>query len=131
MYKRRRLLGTFLGVGVATAALPGLTPVLDDLPWELLLPGAVFLIVNQLIYSYPSAVRGPCASLASVAVLAVIGVLQDTLVWLLASWIGSRLGSGVQVDGFLTALLGGLVLRAVVLVCMAIGPQPAPAGPEE
>ncbi|MFF3498611.1 hypothetical protein [Streptomyces sp. NPDC003247] len=127
MYKRRRVLGTFLGVGVATAALPGLTPVLDDPPWELLLPGAVFLVVNQLIYSYPNAVRGPGASLAMVEILAVIGFLQDTLVWLLASWISSELGSGVHVDGFLSALLGGLVVRAVVLVCMAIGPQPTAA----
>jgi putative membrane protein len=34
---------------------------------------------------------------------------------------------GLHVDGFLTALLAGVVTRATVLVAMTLGPQPEPA----
>lgn len=57
MDKRRRVLGTFLGVTLATVLLPGISTILDSPPWEVVLAGAVFLIVNQLIYSYPSDIR--------------------------------------------------------------------------
>ncbi|SNX63339.1 hypothetical protein SAMN06272735_5147 [Streptomyces sp. TLI_55] len=53
-------------------------------------------------------------------------LLQDTLIWLLVSWIGSALDSGLDVDGFVAALLGGVVVRLTVLALMAIGPQPSP-----
>ncbi|MFD3499251.1 phage holin family protein [Streptomyces sp. NPDC058676] len=124
MYKRRRVCGTFLGVALATAVLPGISLILDSPPLELLLPGAVFLIVNQLIHSYPSAVRS--APPIMLLILAVVGVVQDTLVWLLASWLGSEMDYGLHVDGFLPALLGGVIVRVSVLVVMALGPQPAP-----
>ena len=90
----------------------------------MVLAGTVFLIVNQLIHTYPSAIR--TAPPGAPLVLAAIGVLQDTLVWLLVSWIGSQFDAGLHVDGFLAALLGGLVVRASVLVLMALGPQPVP-----
>jgi len=104
--------------------LPGISLILHDAPWEPLLSGAVFLVLNQLIHSYPNAVRAdhPVVLL----VLAAVGIVQDTLIWLLVSWIGSQLDYGVHVDGFLTALAGGAVMRLTVLAVMAIGPQPVP-----
>jgi putative membrane protein len=125
MYKRRRFLGTYLGVAAAAALLPGITSRLDDgAPWGVVLAGAVFVIVNQLIYTYPHAIRS--APPLALLILAVIGVAQDTLLWLLVSWIGAQLDYGLHVDGFLTALLGGLVVRAIVLVLISFGPQPEP-----
>ncbi|GGL74482.1 hypothetical protein GCM10010129_17790 [Streptomyces fumigatiscleroticus] len=123
MYRRRRFLGTYLGVALATL-FPGISLLTSQPPWEVVLGGAVFLIVNQLIYSYPSAVRA--APLVPLLLLAVIGLVQDTLIWFLVSWISSQLDYGLHVDGFLAALLGGAVVRATVLVCIAVGPQPAP-----
>ncbi|MGW0813411.1 hypothetical protein ACWD00_09215 [Streptomyces viridiviolaceus] len=124
MYKRRRLLGTYLGVALATVLLSGITPILGSPPWEVVLAGAVFLIANQLIYSYPRAIRS--APLIMLLILGAIGVVQDTLLWLLVSWIGSQMDYGLHVDGFLTALVGGVVVRATVLLLMAVGPQPTP-----
>ncbi|MFG2128271.1 hypothetical protein ACGFNV_10765 [Streptomyces sp. NPDC048751] len=122
MYKRRRLLGTYLGAALAIVLLPGISPVLDDPPWELILCGSVFLIVNQLIHCYPSNVRS-----SPVVVFAAIGIVQDTLIWFLVSWISGHLDIGVHVDGFLAALLGGVIVRVTTLAVMAIGPQPTPA----
>ncbi|MDN0193710.1 phage holin family protein [Streptomyces sp. S.PNR 29] len=128
MEKRRRVLGTFLGVTLATVLLPGISPILDSPPWEVVLAGAVFLIVNQLIYSYPSNIR--TAPPVLLLILGVVGVIQDTLIWLLVSWLGSDMEYGLHVDGFLAALLGGVIVRATVLVLLALGPQePAPQSP--
>jgi hypothetical protein len=44
----------------------------------------------------------------------------------LVSWLGSQMGYGLHVDGFLTTLLGGVIVRGTVLVLMALGPQPVP-----
>ncbi|KOU58534.1 hypothetical protein ADK57_36345 [Streptomyces sp. MMG1533] len=124
MYKRRRILGTFLGAALAVALLPGVSLVLHSPPMELLLPVAVFLIVNQLIHTYPSSVRN--APPIALLVFGAIGVVQDTLIWLLVSWLGSDMDYGVHVDGFLAALLGGVIVRTAVFVCLALGPQTAP-----
>ncbi|MFI8530848.1 phage holin family protein [Streptomyces aquilus] len=124
MYKRRRALGAYLGVLLAAVLLPGIRPIDDNVAWAALLPALVFLIVNQLISSYPSSIR--TAPPLMLLILGAVGVVQDTLVWLLVSWIGSELESGLDVDGFLAALLGGVVVRLTVLALMAVGPQPSP-----
>lgn len=125
MYKRRRVLGTCLGVGIAAAVLPGISLVADGPFWQLLMATIGFLIVNQLIYSYPSAIR--TAPPVMLLMLAAVGVVQDTLVWLLVSWLGGQMDAGLHVDGFLTALLGGVIVRATTLASMALGPQPEAA----
>lgn len=124
MYKRRRIVGTYLGAALAVAALPDISLIVEDPPWEVVLSGVVFLLVNQLIHTYPSAVR--TAPPGAVLALAAIGIVQDALLWLLVSWIGSQMDYGVHVDGLLAALAGGAVMRLTVLAVMAIGPQPVP-----
>jgi putative membrane protein len=124
MHKRSRILGTYLGVGIAAALLPGISPFAGNPFWQVMLASIVFLIVNQLIHSYPSAIR--TAPPAMLLILAAVGIVQDTLVWLLASWLSGQMDSGLHVDGFLTALLGGVITRATVLAALALGPQPTP-----
>ncbi|MEU6377528.1 phage holin family protein [Streptomyces sp. NPDC046909] len=125
MYQRRRILGTYLGVGLAAALLPGISPVDDGPFWQTILACIGFLIVNQVIHTYPSSIRTapPVALLA----LAAVGIVQDSLVWLLVSWLSGQMGSGLHVDGFLTALLGGAITRVTTLAVMALGPRPEPA----
>ncbi|MFC8346055.1 phage holin family protein [Streptomyces sp. GKU 895] len=124
MYQRRRALGAYLGTVLAAALLPGIRPIGDNVFWAALLPALVFLVVNQLISSYPSGIR--TAPPIALLILGAVGVVQDTLIWLLVSWLGAQMGSGLDVDGFLAALLGGVVVRLTVLAAMALGPQPTP-----
>ncbi|MFF5494763.1 phage holin family protein [Streptomyces aquilus] len=124
MYKRRRALGAYLGTLLAAVLLPAIRPIDDNVAWAALLPALVFLIVNQLISSYPSSIR--TAPPIALLILGGVGIVQDTLIWLLVSWISARLDAGLDVDGFLAALLGGVIVRATVLVLMAVGPQPTP-----
>ncbi|WP_367323060.1 hypothetical protein [Streptomyces sp. HUAS ZL42] len=120
-YRRRRVLGTYAGAALAAGLLPGISPLPGTPSWDFLLSGSVLLIVGQLVYCCPSAVRS-----SPWVLFGAIGILQDALVWLLVSWISSRLDYGMHVDSFVTALLGGAVVRCLVLALMAIGPQPDP-----
>lgn len=129
MYKRRRALGAYLGALLAAVLLPGIRPIDDNVAWAAFLPGLVFLIVNQLISSYPSSIR--TAPPVMLLILGAVGIVQDTLIWLLVSWIGAQMDSGLDVDGFLAALLGGVVVRLTVLTLMALGPQPSPEAEAE
>ncbi|MEU0969428.1 hypothetical protein ABZ357_29985 [Streptomyces sp. NPDC005917] len=123
MYKRRRLLGTYLGVALATL-LPGVGVVADGAWMGVVLGGCVFLVLNQLIHTYPSDIRN--APSIALLILAAIGIVQDTLIWLLVSWLTTKLDFGLHVDGFLTALLAGVIVRAAVLALLPFGPRPAP-----
>ncbi|MEU9100283.1 phage holin family protein [Streptomyces sp. NPDC048361] len=121
------LVGSILvGVGVATL-LPGISlregssPVLG-----FVLTGMVFAFINQLISCYPDDIR--TSPPVMLLILGAAGILQDTLVWLLAEWVGGKL-DGFEVDGFLTALLGGVIVRAVTLVLLALKPRRASAEP--
>ncbi|WP_327401942.1 phage holin family protein [Streptomyces sp. NBC_01288] len=122
MYKKRRVLGTCLGVALATL-LPGVSLTTDDPSWmPIMLGSCVFLVLNQLIYTYPSNIRN--ASPILLLLQAAIGIVQDTLIWLLVSWLNSEMYLGLHVDGFLTALLAGIVVRVSLLVLLPLGPQP-------
>jgi putative membrane protein len=120
MYKRRRVLGTYLGLALATL-LPGVSAV-DGPAWEgVVLGGFVFVVLNQLIYTYPSDIRN--AHPVPLLTLAAIGIVQDTLIWLIFSWLSSKMEWGLHVAGFLTALLAGVIARVSVLALLPFGPQ--------
>ncbi|GAA2457373.1 phage holin family protein [Streptomyces mauvecolor] len=110
----------FLGVGAATL-LPGISlREQSSAILGLAITGIVFVVANQMIRCYPNDIRSTPP--ITLLVLGVVGVVQDTLLWLLAEWVGGKL-DGFEVDGFGTALLGGLIVRAVTLVLMALTPS--------
>lgn len=120
--KTLRVFGTIAGVSLAIGVLPGIGigSAGSDVP-AVIVASAVFIIVNQLIYSYPNSIRTapPVATL----ILAVVGFVQDALAWLLVSWLADRMGFGVEVDGFLAVALGGVVVRTVTLGALALAPE--------
>ncbi|MEV6496457.1 phage holin family protein [Streptomyces prunicolor] len=127
--KARRLLGTYLGVALAAALLSGIHALGDSRLFDALVAGIVFTAVNQLIYAYPDDIRGahPIVLLA----FGAVGIVQDTLIWLLVSWLSGKMGDGLHVDGFPTALLGGVVVRASTFALLALGPRPVPQVPQD
>ncbi|MFJ2163188.1 hypothetical protein [Streptomyces sp. NPDC087856] len=93
----------------------------------IVLGSCVFLVLNQLIYTYPGDIRSAPPIL--LLLQAAIGIVQDTLIWLLVSWLNSRMYLGLHIDGFLTALLAGTVVRVSVLALLPFGPRPATSTP--
>ncbi|MFF2020379.1 hypothetical protein ACFVW2_01005 [Streptomyces sp. NPDC058171] len=122
-----RVLGTLAGVSLAVGVLPGISVA----PFEsggvaLVVTVSIFIIVNQLIYAYPNEIRTAPAGV--LLLLAGFGFVQDTLIWLLVSYAADRSIGGHAVDGFLTALLGGLLVRGVTLAVLYLAP-PRPTEP--
>ncbi|MFH8369331.1 hypothetical protein [Streptomyces sp. NPDC018031] len=118
MNKKRRMLGGYLGAAIAVAALPGITVESNVAFASVILAGAIFVIVNQLVLSYPQDIR--TAPPVMLAILGVVGVVEDTLIWLLVDWLGGRLDTGPYVDGFGMAVLGGLIARVTALLVLAL-----------
>ncbi|MGD1218488.1 MULTISPECIES: hypothetical protein [Streptomyces] len=101
---RRQQVGLLPGVALA-AALPGIT--LDETGKSTLLgyvvAYVVFAGVSTAIWATP---KDPRQGLL-LPLLAIIGLLQDTLVWYLIAWL-----SDVHVSSVWWALAGAFVVRA-------------------
>lgn len=88
-----------------------------------LIPGMHFtggmgqLLLVALVFGLVNAVVRPVLTLLSCPLIVVtlglfLLVINALMLWL-TSWLSGSFGLGFQVDGFLTALLGGLVIGIV------------------
>ncbi|MFD0063239.1 hypothetical protein [Streptomyces sp. NPDC056690] len=118
---RRRKLGALAGVCIAGALLPGITLGAEDVdvPLSLMVAALVVILLNQLVYVGPSA-RVPAPALLA---FGLAGFLQDSLIWWLLSWLGGKF-SELEVEGFGTILLAGLITRVSILAFSLIGTEP-------
>lgn len=118
---RRQQVGLVPGVALA-AALPGIT--LDETGASPLF-GYFFAFVffagiSTALWATP---KDPYQGIL-LPILAVIGVLQDTLVWYLISWL-----SDVRVDSVWWALAGAVVVRAFCWAGVWLLPSRTPGTP--
>ncbi|MBC9715769.1 phage holin family protein [Streptomyces sp. TRM66268-LWL] len=118
----RRKLGALIGVCIAGAVLPGITLGEEsvDVAMSLLVATAVIVVLTQLIYVGPTA-RVPAPMLLA---FGLAGFVQDALIWWLLSWMGEKVAE-MQVEGFGTILLAGLITRATILAVSLIPAQSA------
>ncbi|MER7574011.1 hypothetical protein [Streptomyces sp. NPDC126514] len=118
---RRRKLGALAGVCIAAALLPGITlgPEDVDVPLSLMVAALVVMLLTQLVYVGPSA-RVPAPALLA---FGLAGYVQDSLIWWLLSWLGGKFAE-LEVEGFGTILLAGLITRVSILAFSLIGTEP-------
>ncbi|MFD4709205.1 hypothetical protein ACFWN5_05835 [Streptomyces sp. NPDC058430] len=118
---RRRKLGALAGVCIAGALLPGITLGAEDVDvaLSLMVAALVVILLTQLVYVGPSA-RVPAPALLA---FGLAGFLQDSLIWWLLSWLGGKF-SELEVEGFGTILLAGLITRVSILAFSLIGTGP-------
>ncbi|MFE6333666.1 hypothetical protein ACFVP3_13590 [Streptomyces sp. NPDC057806] len=118
---RRRKLGALAGVCIAAALLPGITlgPEDVDVPLSLMVAALMVMLLTQLVYVGPSA-RVPAPALLA---FGLAGFVQDSLIWWLLSWLGGKFAE-LEVEGFGTILLAGLITRVSILAFSLIGTEP-------
>ncbi|MGW4824412.1 hypothetical protein ACWEP4_37160 [Streptomyces sp. NPDC004227] len=118
---RRRKLGALVGVCIAGALLPGITLGAEDVdvPLSLMVAALVVMLLTQLVYVGPSA-RVPAPALLA---FGLAGFVQDSLIWWLLSWLGGKFAE-LEVEGFGTILLAGLITRVSILAFSLIGTEP-------
>jgi putative membrane protein len=118
MFILLRLLVNAMALLVAAWLLPGVRlgaagsqPTTND--W-------LTLLVVALIFGLVNAVIRPVVILLSlpleILTLGLFTFVVNALMLLLTSWIAQGMGLGFRVDGFLTALLGALVVSVVSFV---------------
>ena len=98
-----------LALAAATYVLPGITltaATSEDRAVSLLLVAVVFGVVNAVVRPVVKFVSFPFIILT----LGLLVFVINALMLLLTSWVSGQAGLGFHVDGFWTAVLGGLVV---------------------
>ena len=115
---------------VAAFVIPGIhlsaaRPHANKHDWlTLALVALIFGIVNAVIRPILIVLALPL----EIITLGLFTFVINALMLLLTSWISGRLNLGFHVDGFVTALLGSLVISIVSFVLSVLMPDPERAG---
>ena len=118
-----RFLASAAALAVATWLLPGIRLGGTDDVWgqvfTLLAVAAIFGFVNALIKPLFKFVSAPLILLTLGLFLLVI----NAAMLMLTSWLAGRLDLAFHVEGFGSALLGGIVVTIVTMILNAVIPD--------
>jgi putative membrane protein len=117
-----RLVANAAALAVATWLLAGIQLTAagtGDKVLVLLVVALVFGVVNAVVKPVFTAVSA-CIVLLTLGLFLVV---INALMLLLTSWVARQIGIGWYVDGFLTALLGSVVVSVVSFVLNAFVPE--------
>jgi putative membrane protein len=117
-----RLVSTAIALWISTLVLSGITLDTPSVPKKvgtLLLVAIIFGVVNAVIRPIVKAVG--CAFY--VFTLGLIALVVNGLLFLLVSWIAGLLDLPFHVQGFLTAVLGALIVGVISWVINALVPD--------
>jgi putative membrane protein len=111
-----------LALAAATYVLPGITLTAaksEDRAVSLLLVAIVFGVVNAVVRPVVKFVSFPFIILT----LGLLVFVINALMLLLTSWVSGQAGLGFHVDGFWTAVLGGLVVMVATWILEVLLPD--------
>ena len=117
------LIGNALALGAAVWLLDGITLSSSsdtDLAVKLVVVGAIFGVINAFVRPVVRLLSLPLIILT----LGLFWVVVNAAMLMLTSAIADGVGLGFRVDGFVTALLGSLVISVALLVLDAVLPDP-------
>jgi putative membrane protein len=97
-----------VAIWVSFRVVPGVTPV-DNSVEAVIVNALIFGLVNAFIRPLMKFMTCPLIILS----LGLGALLVNTFMFLLAGWIGLRVGYGFRVDGFAAAFMGALVVSLV------------------
>jgi putative membrane protein len=87
----------------------------------------ITLVVVALIFGVVNALLAPVIKLISlpfiILTLGLFLLVINAAMLLLTSWISGELGLGFEVDGFLTAVLGAIVVTIATWILEAVLPE--------
>jgi len=112
-----RWIAAAAGVGLAAFLVPGIQA--DGGILALLAVALILGLVNALVR--PLLVRLACGVIALTLGLFIFVI--NALMLMLTAWLAGALGLGFQVDGFIPALLGSLVISVVSIIASLLLPD--------
>ena len=117
------LVGNALALGAAVWLLDGITLASSsdsELALELVVVGAIFGLVNAVVRPVVRLLSLPLIILT----LGLFWIVVNAAMLLLTSAIADGVGLGFRVDGFVTALLGSVVISVALLLLDTVLPDP-------
>ena len=118
-----RLLANAAALAIATWLLSGITLTGSSTTTRILT-----LLGVALIFGVINAIVKPIFQLVSIIlVLLTLGlflIVINALMLMLTSWLAGIFGLGFHVDGFWTALFGGIIISIVSFLVNAVLPDP-------
>lgn len=114
-----RVLVSGAAIWAAAAVVPGVEleeATITDTILTVLLVGLIFGVVNALVKPIVKLVTLPLYILS----LGLFSLVVNALLLWLTSWLATRLDLAFQVEGFLAAVIGALVVSIVTLILDAV-----------
>lgn len=106
-----------VGVAASIVLVPGITPVGSDSTIAIIVMALSLALVNVAVKPVAQALSLPL----TVITLGLFYVVMNALLLELAAWLSAGFfGSGVQIDGFLSAFFGSIVISIVSGIVNAI-----------
>jgi putative membrane protein len=107
----------------ATELVPGVDFLQTDpdLHWAMILAvaGALFGLVNFIVKPLIKVLSFPLYLLT----FGLFALVVNALMLMATSWLSEQLGNGLVVDGFESAMLGGIVVSIALLILTALLPK--------
>lgn len=121
-----RLVANAVGLWLATVILPGMAmPATTGVGGQIvgfLVVALVFTIVNLIVRPIVALISLPLYLLT----LGLFFLVVNALMLMLTGWLSSFTSFALQVDGFWTAVLGGIIVAVVSTVVEAVLPSRTP-----
>ena len=110
-----RILATAVATALAVWLIPGISLTADttaNKALTLVAVAAILGVVNAVVKPFTQAI----SACLIVLTLGLFLLVINALMLMLTSWLSGQLGLGFEVDGFVSALLGSLVISLVASV---------------
>lgn len=107
-----KLIAAAVGTAVAVWLVPGISITASDnmdVAVTLLVVAAIIGVVNAVVKPFAQVV-GFCLIILTLGLFLLV---INALMLMLASWLAEMLGIGFHVDGFLSALIGSVIISIV------------------
>ncbi|MDO5513265.1 phage holin family protein [Corynebacterium sp.] len=116
------IITTAIALYFVTRIVPGISIHPEDDPWAFIWVAVLFMAVNAIVGPVVHALGAPL----TVLTLGIFVLVINAVLFMITGWLSDALGLGLQVDGFLAALAGAVVMGVATWVMGLITSMVAP-----
>jgi len=113
---------TAIALFLVTRVVPGVDVTPPDDPWAFIWVAVLFMVVNAVVSPIAHALGTPLKILT----LGLFSLVINALLFMFTGWLSGVLGLGLQVDGFVAALIGAVVMGVATWVLGLVTGMVAP-----
>ena len=116
------IITTAIALFFVTRVVTGVDVTPPDDPWAFIWVALLFMAVNAVVSPLAHALGTPL----KVLTLGLFSLVINALLFMFTGWLSGVLGLGLQVDGFVAALIGAVVMGVATWVLGLVTGMVAP-----